>query len=92
MRSPYTHLIPVLATTQLDGESAFMEFIHSAGRAFTHNQAVAPLVGLVILGVLIVLADWKFAGWIERWWRRRRHAGDRATPRTEHRAERPAHR
>lgn len=68
-------LTVALASAQLDGESAFMEFIRSAGRAFTHNQAVAPLVGLVILGVLIILADWKFAGWIERVWQRRRAGG-----------------
>jgi hypothetical protein len=63
--------------SEVDGEAAFMEIIRSAGRALTQNQAAAPLVGLGILTVLIVLADWKFAGWIERAWRRRgsgRHA------------------
>lgn len=64
-------LTSAVAAAQLDGESAFMEFIRSAGRAFTHNQAAAPLFGLVVLGVLIVLADWKFAGWIQGVWRKR---------------------
>ena len=74
--------------SDVDGEAAFMEIIRSAGRALTQNQTTAPLVGLLILLALIVLADWKFAGWLERVWRRRhRHA-----PRSDHADEHPARR
>lgn len=72
------HALPAIArplvtlASDTDGEAAFMEFIRSAGRAFSQNQAAAPLVGLGILVVLIVLADWKLAGWLERLWRKRR--------------------
>lgn len=80
-------LNPLLTlASKVDGEAAFMEIIRSAGRALTQNQATAPLVGLGILTVLIVLADWKFAGWIERAWRRRggRHDAPAAHGHAEH--------
>ena len=77
--------------SEVDGEAAFMEIIRSAGRALTQNQAAAPLVGLGILTVLIVLADWKFAGWIERAWHRRR-SGQHAPAEQARSDERAAHR
>ena len=53
-----------------DGVTAWSQFVRSAGRALASNQAIAPLVGLGILTLLLLLADWKFAGWLERLWRR----------------------
>lgn len=87
MHAHHAILILTLAS-QADGETAFMEIIRSAGRALTHNQSVAPLVGLLILTALLVLADWKFAGWIQRVWRKRHHGHADQHATNEHTARR----
>ena len=67
----------VLAGT-LDGARGWSEFVRSAGRALASNQAFAPLLGLGVLVILIVFADWKLAGWIEHRWCR--HHADHTEP------------
>lgn len=49
-----------------DGASAWSKFVGSVGRTLTANAGSLPLIGLAILLLLIVLADWKLAGWMER--------------------------
>lgn len=67
-----------------DGAGAWAELVAGARRALSSNQAVAPLVGLVLLVLIIALADWKLAGWLARAWSRRApskaDAGRRARP------------
>lgn len=64
-----------------DGVGAWSQFVRSAGRALASNQALAPMIGLGILTLLLLLANWKFAGWIERVWRRaHRHPAPHARP------------
>jgi hypothetical protein len=65
----------VLALAFEDGASAWAKFIESAEGAFASNQALAPVIGLLFLTTLVLVADWKFAGFIERAWRRRRSRG-----------------
>jgi hypothetical protein len=61
--------LPMLAVE--DGREAWSQFVSSVGRALEGNRALLPIAGLVLLGLLVVLADVKLASWIERRWRRR---------------------
>ena len=61
----------LLSLASHDGAGAWAELVASARRALTSNQAIAPIVGLVVLAVIVVVADWKLAGWLERTWRGR---------------------
>ncbi|MBK7405019.1 MAG: hypothetical protein IPJ41_10390 [Phycisphaerales bacterium] len=54
-----------------DGRSAWSQFIGSVERTFTENAGTIPIIGLLIVLVVVVVVDWKFAGWIERLWRRK---------------------
>lgn len=68
--------LATLALAQVpDGAGAWAQFVRSAGRALTGNQALAPWLGLGVLLMLVILIDWKFAGWLERLWRRRHKHG-----------------
>ncbi len=47
-----------------DGASAWADFMESAGSALANNEAFAALVGLSFLGLAVLFAHWKLAGWL----------------------------
>ncbi|VAX41236.1 hypothetical protein MNBD_PLANCTO03-19, partial [hydrothermal vent metagenome] len=54
-----------------DGAGAWADFVKSAGSALSSNEAFAGMVGLGFVGLVVLFAHWKFAGWLEAVWRRK---------------------
>lgn len=65
--------IPFPMPAATDGAAGWAAFVESAGRALERNaELVVPVTGLTVVTLLIVLADWRLARWLERVWQRRR--------------------
>ncbi len=53
-----------------DGASAWADFVKSAGSALANNEGFAVVVGLGLLGLVVLIAHWKLAEWLEGVWER----------------------